>query len=148
MINIKQMLEQQMEQWESLGVRPQTLDKFVLEKGKVYQKITPWRGDPLKPKACFENAAKVVMLSPKEYTYAEGVMMMPNIPLSIHHAWLVDRSGNVVDPTIKDNRGYQYMGCEFSSDEVMRELVENGYYGLLMPDGIRPNKKLMRNYKK
>jgi hypothetical protein len=81
-------------------------------------------GDLLKfgePKACFRNAARTALLRDGLF-YAEGYAIEPDLQLPMEHAWLVDRSGRVVDPTWRDSHHHTYFGIAFKPDFVQSML--------------------------
>lgn len=77
---------------------------------------------------CFSNAWQLVESNPGAYTYVEGFALY-YIPME--HAWCVDRSGHVVDPTWHDGRGSQYFGVPFKADFVRATILERKRYGVL-----------------
>lgn len=81
-------------------------------------------------KQCYRNAALVALSNP-EYTYVEGYAASI---IPIHHAWVVDRDGQVVDPTWHEDNGLspakEYVGVPFSREFLGRRLVQTGVFGL------------------
>lgn len=75
---------------------------------------------------CFRNALELASENP-DYTYVEGYafFMIP-----IHHAWVVDRSGNVIDNTW-DELGSCYRGVPFTLEAITRSAVESKVYSVL-----------------
>ena len=53
-------------------------------------------------KECFKNAAHL-MLHREDVDYAEGFAIDLRLPIPIQHAWLLDRTGRVIDPTWPDS---------------------------------------------
>ena len=104
--------------------------RFIQENGApftVNEKTFAGKRGPMK--MCFMNSAKAAMDNP-ELTYVEGYITMMGVPLE--HAWTVDASGQVFDPTIRatDKIG-GYFGVPFNTKYLMKTVLENGYYGLL-----------------
>lgn len=93
-----------------------------------------------KMKSCFENASKVIMFNQfteddEKYKYCEGYVMLPTLPIPIHHAWLQDKDGKVVDPTLGWQPKASYIGIAYSKDDLFRSLRKNKTYGLFIgPD--------------
>lgn len=111
-------------------------EAFVLAHGKEYTPPAPGplpNGIPAgEIKNCFQNAYLLATAWPAKYTYVEG-WAAGIIP--VHHAWVVDAAGNVVDPTwAPPNRvtpGTAYFGVAFKKAYLERATTRAGYYGLL-----------------
>jgi hypothetical protein len=85
------------------------------------------------PKQCFSNATSIALDNPS-LRYVEGfaVRVIP-----IHHAWLIDEAGNVIDPTWDRPEEGEYCGVVFDTDTLRRELLKLKYYGILEgPRGV------------
>jgi len=78
-------------------------------------------------KECFKNAFDLMQDEPDEYTYVEGVAF-PKGLIPVNHAWCVDRSGKVVDPTWKDSETTAYKGVHLSSEFVTQTVLSKGSY--------------------
>lgn len=74
---------------------------------------------------CFNNATAYAAVR-DDVLYAEGYALEPELPLPVQHAWLVDRQGNVMDPTWKDTRDHAYFGIAFKQEFVREQLSKNG----------------------
>lgn len=83
-------------------------------------------------KECFENATKLAAEYPN-YTYVEGFAFPDFINLPIHHAWVVDEAGNVIDNTWK-KPGSAYFGIPISLQVLLHTISEKGTYTMLMHD--------------
>lgn len=82
---------------------PVFMHEFVLKYGKVYTGQTlPSKYRLRTMKQCFRNAKAITERS-KALTYCEGFVICEDLPLALHHAWAVNRKGEVIDPTL---RGY------------------------------------------
>jgi uncharacterized protein len=82
-----------------------------------------------KPHQCYKNAADAAMTNPGKYTYVEGLVTVHGVP--IEHAWVVDRQGRVVDPTIKDPTGISaYYGVPIKHEYLLKTLLKNKVYGM------------------
>ena len=107
---------------------PVLLHEFVLKYGKVYTGQTlPSRYRLRTMKQCFRNAKAITERS-KALTYCEGFIASKDLPLILHHAWTVNRKGEVIDPTLRafgdlhasgGDRGH-YMGVLFPNWFVKR----------------------------
>ena len=109
---------------------------FMLENGRDYT-IDPdsFAGPRGTPRACFMNAAMLAFENPA-LTYVEGKISCCLIP--IDHAWCVDQSGIVVDPTLTPNADAGgtldisgYFGVPFKTEYVRRAVIKNRRWGLL-----------------
>ena len=81
-------------------------------------------------KGCFENAAKLA-ISNDDYTYVEGYAMADFMPgFAIHHAWVVDNVGRVIDNTWKTD-GAAYVGIPFTKDHLLNTLLTTETYGMI-----------------
>ncbi len=76
-----------------------SLEAFILECGRDFT------GARLPPRMrrgergyCFANAARIARRRP-DLLYAEGYGFRIGLDIPVHHAWLVDRTGAVIDPT-------------------------------------------------
>lgn len=79
------------------------------------------------PKECFSNSFKLAQDS--GLIYCEGLAMIPGI-IPVHHAWCVDDTGNLFDPTWK-SPGSEYKGIPFDVDYVAEALYNSGIYGIM-----------------
>lgn len=84
------------------------------------------------PRDCFNNATRYAAVRDDVY-YAEGYALEPDLPIPVHHAWLVDVNGNVIDPTWKDTTNHVYFGIPFKR-EFLRDLLDRngGQAGILV----------------
>lgn len=89
---------------------------------------------------CFLNAAHLA-IARRDLTYVEGMAMCGFFP--VHHAWVVDADGRVIDNTWVAENGVeedgegaerQYLGYAVEAEELYERLVEQEVYGVL--DGI------------
>lgn len=77
-------------------------------------------------KQCYKNATHV-MLNRDDVFYAEGYAInLIDLPIPLEHAWLVDASGNVIDPTWDRAEDHLYFGVVFERDAVNSAMVSNG----------------------
>lgn len=113
-----------------------TPSRFVLDNGRAFN-ITDktFSGGRMTQKECYRNAA-LKMMDTHGLTYVEGYVHIG--PLAIEHAWLSDKSGNVIDPTLNEKNYTKgsvypraYFGVPFNDQYVSRALVRSGMYGLI-----------------
>ena len=82
------------------------------------------------PRQCFHNAASLALRRPKEFLYAEGYAFTKG--LCTEHAWCIDREGNAVDITWRDDAAKHYFGVPFLHSYVRRQAREQGELGGLI----------------
>lgn len=105
------------------GIRaPGFIERFVLEHGHSFV------GSPGLPagvrrgrmKQCFGNAARLAVRHPDKYVYAEGFAL--GCGFAMLHAWALDRSGRVVEPTWELHGDTDYYGVLVRSEYVAAKL--------------------------
>ena len=79
-----------------------TIEKFILENGREFPtRIDLPHGVTYgKAKECFGNAFALAAYDDR-FTYVEGYAYTPGL-ISVHHAWIIDADGNVIDNTWRD----------------------------------------------
>ena len=106
---------------------------FTLGEGSVM--LSPERPpaiDLMTPKECFSNSTSMVMGS-GTHRYCEGYVMLPNLPMPIHHAWVWDETtSTLMDPTLGWQPKAKYFGTKFSTPYLYKAMMKNKYYGLLV----------------
>lgn len=117
---------------ESLGGigHPALMQRFVLERGTPGDARAPWTHDMMEPHGCFGNCAEAMHWA-GDVRYTEGYILSHGVPILVHHAWLTDAWGRVLEPTIKDPERVEYFGVVFDNDVVWKEMLRTGIYGLL-----------------
>ena len=81
---------------------------------------------------CFNNAA-VYAINREDVSYAEGYAIQPGLPFPVQHAWLVDPTGAVIDPTWTGTPNHVYFGIAFRRDFVLSMLnLSSGQPGILV----------------
>ena len=75
---------------------------------------------------CFMNAFR--LMSNKGYVYVEGIAMPSRTLFPVHHAWCVDESNRVIDPTWTD--GAAYLGVHLNKSFVYQRALKRGKYGV------------------
>jgi hypothetical protein len=125
--NLHQMLAETAITWRKVG-HFALIEEFVLANGRSFRRL---RNPPhwARIKQCFENAA-LLALHP-DFTYVEGFVWKESLTMPIHHAWVLNRRGEVIDNTMREQDGAEYFGVKFADNVLRTELVRNGVYGLL-----------------
>jgi len=123
----KESLNKYLGMVSSLSVR--SAEHVVLKHGKYYNPQKLPKGYKMgKQKECFSNAYH--MSQKTGMTYVEGFAVPDFIDLPIHHAWVVDKNGNVFDNTWK-TPGVVYFGIPFDDMFVSSVLSETGTFGVI-----------------
>lgn len=108
---------------------------FVLKYGRHWDEHSTARVRPMKVGACYLNAYRMATMYPKKYTYVEGFAHAGILP--VLHAWVVDNSGRVVDPTWHPDNGFNleggsdYYGIPIKMRYLFRHILKTGYAGML-----------------
>lgn len=133
-LDIKTGLEEQVQRYDSIG-HPATMERFVLRNGREgISRPRPKGVRKGQDKQCFSNSANWVLgKKGKGWTYTEGYALRPSLGLLIHHAWVTNAEGHVLDLTWRDPEQCLYFGVPFTEEELRQELVKNEVYGLLVP---------------
>lgn len=116
---IRDILAQESAVWLRIGANPGAWlrQEFVVRKGKEYVgRPLPAKFPKMPAKYCFHNAAQLVRRR-RNLRYCEGFITNDGMPLTIHHAWVLDADDGVVDPTVEAPETWEYMGVAFTADE-------------------------------
>jgi hypothetical protein len=92
--------------------------QFVAEHGQPYRyrRLPTWC-PRMTPRQCFGNCWELVETE-EDLIYVEGFASSAEIPLPIHHAWIVRGDDNrVIDPTCRRFR--EYYGVPFIRDYIL-----------------------------
>lgn len=98
---------------------------LVLKHGCV---MGPRTGEPVpegRIKECFANAQKMVLAN-FDLVYCEGWASTQEVFFPTLHAWCLDKSGRVVDPTWTKRRYARepsYFGVEISTDYMLKTMM-------------------------
>lgn len=104
-----------------------SFQEFILTNGRDWKVAPNMRGvKRMKLKECFANATRVA-LSSDRFVYCEG---FASGIIPVHHAWLIDEHGLVVDNTWRQP-GAEYFGVAFKRKYLYQRLVGQRFYGLL-----------------
>ncbi len=92
-------------------------------------------------KQCFANSQRIVMRSFAKtgmggIRYAEGYACSGKLSVSlpIHHAWIVDENGQVIDPTWECPETSVYFGVTFETGFLRERLATFESYDSLLDD--------------
>lgn len=107
-----------------------TLENIVLQHGKFYNPPTfaprPKHIVKGRDKHCFDNSYHIAIQN-KGYTYVEGIAVSL-IPL--HHAWVLDENGIVIETTWQD-AGSGYYGIAFDFKFIHQVFLDTKTYGVI-----------------
>ena len=95
-------------------------------------------------KRCFQNAFNWAQEFPQDLTYVEGYACRI---IPIHHAWCVDRDGNVIDPTWKNQQDCEYFGVPFSLKFVRDTILRTRMYTSMIDNYFEGHPLLMGTQK-
>jgi hypothetical protein len=119
------------------------MEDLVLREGCTFEYGRTEISGPIKQ--CFSNAYSWVLAHP-DSTYCEGYAQSEDIPIPIHHAWVLDGEGELAETTLRRSEdaavSYDYFGIAFETDFVIEVVEESGYCGIL--DDWRRDFKLYR----
>lgn len=97
-------------------------EDFLLQHGTFFTPANlPLTIRPMPIQQCFTNALRVASRT-QAYHYVEG---FATGVIPVHHAWLIDKDGNVADPTwasLRSGLGCAYIGVEFDLKETKATL--------------------------
>lgn len=136
------------------GFKYASTEQLVLENGQFDTPAPTPPGIPKgQQKLCFMNAFQLATSDPDKYTYVEGYAHPGFMPLPIHHAWVVDTEGKVIDNTW-EKPGDAYFGVHMSFKFIMQRADKTGVYGVFggygdsrdlyrdgLPASVAPKKK-------
>lgn len=89
-------------------------EQLVLECGTMMEpKPLPKTIKMGQPRVCYANCQRLVLKN-RSLTYVEGYAMAAGVSLPLHHAWLLDTDGYVIDPTWEPF-GCCYLGIPLST---------------------------------
>lgn len=89
------------------------------------------------PKMCFQNSLRLILAN-HHLTYCEGYAQPATMPGWVeHHAWCVDKRGNVIDTTWREG-GLEYFGLAFETITVIRcaEAMKDQFALLFNPEAL------------
>jgi hypothetical protein len=130
MIDVKSLLSECVRVWNEIGA-PALLEQAVLLSGENFHPIPYPESMRGEEKQCFCNATKLVLEDPENLTYVEGFAVRRRLALPIHHAWCVNKSNQVIDPTWTKPEECSYFGIKIPQEILERRMIETGFYGVL-----------------
>jgi hypothetical protein len=96
------------------------IHEWIQQHGRAWGPCVPIaRGAPA-PGTCFANALELSICDPK-LDYCEGYAYAPKMNLPFHHGWVVNDTGEVLDPRWPDGAGY--FGVRFGRGYVQRRML-------------------------
>lgn len=109
---------------------------FVVNEGQNFERHIddPCAGKKREPKQCFQNAFTMLYIDWNEswgdWLYCEGFAYGRGGVIPVHHAWLIDDAGMVVDPTW-ETQGDEYFGVAFNRQWAKEAVLNKGTYGVV-----------------
>ncbi|MCT7957191.1 hypothetical protein [Laspinema palackyanum] len=88
-----------------------------------------------KTKACYQNCYQLLNQH-KNFHYCEGYAISTDLDRAVSHAWLVDESGAVIEPTWTDLElgEVAYFGVVFTRSFLREMALKTKIYGILEED--------------
>ena len=109
---------------------PALLERFVLKHGVEFRGVKRPKGvRKRKMKECFKNST-YGLWEKYEWDYYEGYAMNKRIAFPFLHAWNV-KDGVLIDTTLVDPEEYEYIGVKFTQEQIWKEQLKTGVYGML-----------------
>ncbi|MEG4007674.1 hypothetical protein QUA41_17440 [Microcoleus sp. Pol11C1] len=94
-----------------------SFEELALECGRVMEpKPLPKTIKPGQPRLCYANCQQLALKN-RNLTYVEGYAMAQGVSIPLHHAWLLDANGYVIDPTW-ETPGCCYLGIPLATSWV------------------------------
>lgn len=114
-------------------MKAKCIETIVLEHGRTFIPSPCPRPKGIrrgKMKMCFMNSYHLAV--EMNWTYVEGFAIASDIPIPLHHAWVVDQEGNVIETTWEDSAA-EYYGIPLEFNFMERVMLETRRYGVLDP---------------
>ncbi len=132
---------------KGMPFRYKSKQRLILDRGKPFlTKVEPHslRGEL---KQCFQNCFEALLIYP-DLSYCEGFANDDNTLIAVSHAWLVNETGEVIDPTWKSKRfiNCTYFGVVFNTDFVMEMAEKTLHYGILDTDYLNGHQLLKKGF--
>lgn len=104
--------------------------EWELRHGRPFVKdARSYEGKRGKQHQCYMNAGRAALYD-SDLTYVEGHVAVHGVPLE--HAWLTDKTGRLIDPTIKDGEGITgYWGVPIKTSYLRETVMKNKVWGVL-----------------
>lgn len=123
---------QHLEAFNKIMQNKHPLFSLLLKLGKHFECADYTRPLEMEQQAqnqCFSNCAGFVFYG-EGYVYCEGYAVIPSVGFPVHHAWLLNAEGKVIDPTW-DDLGSEYFGIAFKEEYVRKAAIRSGMYSVL-----------------
>ena len=110
-----------------------SIEGIVLEHGRPF--VSPAQARPKgirkgEDRMCFMNSYHLAMQT--GWTYVEGFAISDVVPIPLHHAWVIDRAGMVIETTW-ETAGVEYYGIPLDTSFMHKVMLETKRYGILDP---------------
>lgn len=114
-----------------------SIQRLVIEKGlafdrKIESSFIGKQGE------CYSNCFQMLLRHDKpELYYCEGFANYGQLKVMVAHAWLIDREGNIIDPTWNKPESFIdpiYLGLVLDWDYAKKVAIETKIYGVLDND--------------
>ena len=119
-----------------------TMESFVMQHGRPW--IAQKRPKGMRrraPRQCFANSQEYLLvrlattgLAPFKYVEGFAYHSRPGFSLSIHHGWLVDEEGQVIDLTWEHPEDSVYVGVPFHTKYVRDRMLATKQWHTLLDD--------------
>jgi hypothetical protein len=107
-------------------------ERFLLRHGRYFETDDhTTSGRRMRMKQCYCNAATCATEN-TTLRYCEGYFYN-GFHFSFKHAWLIDKRGTVVDPTLRATP-LAYFGVPFKTKYLIQTMMRFHYYGIILPE--------------
>lgn len=111
---------------------PDVIGELLISRGEAFSgESLPRRISRGTAKECFSNASLYLINNPIGHRYFEGYAVNRKLRLMLHHAWVVNEQGKVIDLTWDDAEDCLYFGVSLDQKELLNRLRQTGSYGVL-----------------
>jgi hypothetical protein len=146
-MDLRERLRRETEGWRYLNANlgAWLMQEFVVRKGIEYPARALPPGYPkMQAKYCFANAAYLQRRWPgRKLRYCEGFVSRPRLPISIHHAWIIDAEDQIIDPTLETPSEYEYLGVPYTMARYHAEMHQRRTLSLFLDDAGAVNFKFL-----
>ena len=115
--NLKYLLRQQAELTKKIYPHPDwkynSFEDLFLDCGTEFITYSTSNIELYWSQGCYQNCQQLVREYP-ELIYCEGYALAPDVVIPIRHAWLIDLSGKIIEPTWNEHDSV-YLGIPFST---------------------------------
>ena len=108
-----------------------SIEAVVLKHGEEFKSPARPRPKGIRKrtnKLCFMNSYHLA--ESRNMTYVEGFAISKGVPIPLHHAWVVDQSGEVIETTWRDPGDF-YFGIALDLSFIHHVMFETRMYGVL-----------------